>query len=701
MKETFSWEYIHMSPWVLLGIGGVLLVLVGLGLYQDRKQRIRVAYLSFFFRIVAILWIALYFLNPAYVREVSQPTSRHWLLLVDRTPSVWLRSEVESWQEHAYRTLKEFFPPGDLEIYAYRGRGEDPIWLPVLPSERLPRGYGESYLFPDLEELPEFSRAEGVIILHDGLEFSDFPLPGNVPPLFVLIPDREHFPPRILLQHVELDAYALVRSPLRIRITLFRPPGVELRHPVQVKIWEGARLAGETQVRFSRTGDVTTTSLDLLPTREGIEGYRIEILDGGLPLPWIQSEHRLVRVLRDRVRILYLVGIPTWTSRMMREIFKEDPLLDLVTFQILRTIGDQPMVLHEDELSLIPFPIRELFTEELPKFDLVIFDNFDYRPYTPWDFRNTLILNLRQYIEESGGGFLLLLGDLMISGQELLYSNSPIGPLLPILNYGSWRSSLTPFKPSTQWGKWFQLQGMRPLLVDEYWDAQTVSTGRVVVDQEGGAPLVIVQRVQKGRVGVVLSDRLWRNYYGSNPEERASIELLYRNLVRYLTGDPAFDEFHVEWERETVLPGSQVRARILSGPLQNLTLKGKSGTRYDLFQPQDPRELRFTAPSTSDVYHLLSGDLQAPEPILVQIPLSERTHLTIPERLWKSWKERAHAFLYRGTQFPQELKEELAQRSRKILLRQVRPLTDSLGFWALGLMVIALDLILRRLSGSR
>jgi len=49
-------------------------------------------------------------------------------------------------------------------------------------------------------------------------------------------------------------------------------------------------------------------------------------------------------------------------------------------FFILRTDTDE-LPLGANEMSLIPFPYQEIFDEQLRSFDLLIFHNFNYKPY--------------------------------------------------------------------------------------------------------------------------------------------------------------------------------------------------------------------------------------------------------------------------------------------------------------------------------
>ena len=94
-----------------------------------------------------------------------------------------------------------------------------------------------------------------------------------------------------------------------------------------------------------------------------------------------------------------VVGRP----RAARRCSKSNPNVDLISFFILRTQDDISLV-PNDEMSLIPFPTRELFEQQLPSFDLIVLQNFEYLPYGIGDY----LENIRSYVE--GGGGLAMLG---------------------------------------------------------------------------------------------------------------------------------------------------------------------------------------------------------------------------------------------------------------------------------------------------
>jgi uncharacterized membrane protein len=150
---------------------------------------------------------------------------------------------------------------------------------------------------------------------------------------------------------------------------------------------------------------------------------------GGDTIP--ENDRRLLtfNVARERVRVLHVAGRPTSDVRALRQWLKSDASVDVVAFFILRTQSDTPNARQED-LSLIPFPVDELFTEHLPSFDAVVLQDFDAQPYG----LERHLPQLARYVR-AGGGLI------MVGGQNSFvaggYANTPLAEVLPVTLDGS------------------------------------------------------------------------------------------------------------------------------------------------------------------------------------------------------------------------------------------------------------------------
>ena len=173
-------------------------------------------------------------------------------------------------------------------------------------------------------------------------------------------------------------------------------------------------------------------TVDLAVTRDRAGARILEIAitpPSGDTIP--ENDRRLLtfNVARERVRVLHVAGRPTSDVRALRQWLKSDASVDVVAFFILRTQSDTPNARQED-LSLIPFPVDELFTEHLPSFDAVVLQDFDAQPYG----LERHLPQLARYVK-SGGGLI------MVGGQNSFvaggYANTPLAEVLPTTLDGS------------------------------------------------------------------------------------------------------------------------------------------------------------------------------------------------------------------------------------------------------------------------
>ena len=127
----------------------------------------------------------------------------------------------------------------------------------------------------------------------------------------------------------------------------------------------------------------------------------------------------VVNGVRDRLRVLLVSGEPHAGERVWRNILKSDPSVDLVHFTILRPPEKQDGTPIR-ELSLIAFPIRELFDVKLDEFDLIIFDRYSRRGMIPQAYLENVVRYVRK-----GGAFLEAAGPSF--GTPLSLSRTPLG----------------------------------------------------------------------------------------------------------------------------------------------------------------------------------------------------------------------------------------------------------------------------------
>jgi len=243
--------------------------------------------------------------------------------------------------------------------------------------------------------------------------------------------------------------------------------------------------------------------------------------------------------VRDRLRVLLVSGEPHAGERTWRNLLKSDAAVDLVHFTILRPPEKQDST-PINELSLIAFPTRELFSQKLSEFDLIIFDRYQRRGVLPLIY----LANVSQFVEE--GGAVLTAAGPAFSTPLSLY-RTPLSSLLPSVPTGE--VITRPFHPvittrghrhpvtrglkggeqsPPDWGRWFRLIDVDP------------KQGEVVMRGASDRPLMILDRVGKGRVAQLLSDHAWlwaRGFEGGGPQAE-----MLRRLAHWLMKEPDLEE---------------------------------------------------------------------------------------------------------------------------------------------------------------
>ncbi len=270
-----------------------------------------------------------------------------------------------------------------------------------------------------------------------------------------------------------------------------------------------------------------------------------------------QKEFR-VEVQRDKIRILTLSGSPAWNYRFLRMAMKQDPLIELVSFVFLRTPTDTVDV-PETQLSLIPFPIDDIFLEELKNFDVIFFDDFSHRAY----FNPVYLERVRDFVRD-GGGLAMLGGTRAFDSGG--YADSALKEVLPVeLDGKGGFETRAPLQAAlTTAGKAHPITRLLPdpKANEDAWRGLPALTGMNRVrgvrgetlltaggtDSGGGAPLLAVGRFGKGRTLALMTDDSWRwNFIAVGNKETPQYHLKFiRQAVRWLAQEPSFEQVRLQ-----------------------------------------------------------------------------------------------------------------------------------------------------------
>lgn len=386
----------------------------------------------------------------------------------------------------------------------------------------------------------------------------------------------------IVLERVIADEFAFVRNQVTVEVILRQRGFSGMALPLTLA--EDGVVVARADVTLKDDGELRAT-FTFSPQQAGKRLYTVQapVLDGEA----IGENNRLdftMKLIRDRIRVLQVAGRPSWDERFVRRLLKENPSVDLISFFILRSPSDISGA-PNSELSLIPFPTRELFTEQLHTFDVVIFQDFNYRPYN----MGIYLKNVADYVR-GGGGFLMMGGDLSFSEGD--YEGTPLAEVLPIrMLPGRGHLSTDDFSPLlTEVGKRHPITDVAGTIAGAR-DAGTVFSALPPLQglnktaglMEGGAallthpfengpdgqpqPVIAVRDVGKGRSVAVMTDTTWHwslPQVGKGSGRSDAHKKLLANTLRWLIRDPELSRVKLRLDADPrgVEPGAAVIAEV-------------------------------------------------------------------------------------------------------------------------------------------
>ena len=551
--------------WVLATLGGIGLALVALSL----RAGARGALLRLGGTVVVLAALA----NPALIEEQRKPIADVALIVIDDSDSMAIgerRAQVQAARETLKRRLGQqeglevreaVLPPAHIQLGSERPGGTRLI---------------EAMRSALVEVPPE--RLAGVVLLSDG-QVHDVPaiesakgLPPELggAPVHALIAGRRNERDRLIVME-QAPRFGVVGREVTTRFRIEDPSGGTA--PVTLSV--GGEVVRRIDVPVGKS-----VELPITVGNPGANVVELEVAPGSSELT-LDNNRALFTIngVRDRLRVLLVSGEPYQGERAWRNLLRSDPAVDLVHFTILRTPSKDDFV-PVRELSLIPFPMKELFEQKLKEFDLIIFDRYESGGLITREY----FRNIAEYVR-AGGALLVSVGPVFATERSLY--RTPIGGVLPAAPVGEVVE--TPFKPKVSevgqrhpvtanlpqagdpgkepdWGRWFRLITSR------------TERGNAILSGPDDKPLVVLDRVGEGRVAQFMSDHLWlwnRGIDGGGPQPE-----LVRRVAHWLMKEPDLEE---EALRATSVGGRiEVSRRTLATTFPPVTMTSPDGSTRTL-----------------------------------------------------------------------------------------------------------------------
>jgi hypothetical protein len=522
-----------LLPWLLLALLAMAGALcLGFGILRRAP--------GLGWRAIAVVVLLAALVNPSLIEEQRAPRRDVAIVIVDDSPSQSIGDRRQATETALAAVKKRLAREPDLDLRVIRAGAPQPS-----------AGDEGTRLFAALDramsDVPR-QRLAGVVMITDG-EVHDVPAGDSKTlaqavgaPLHVLLSGRPDEGDRRLVV-AQAPSFGLVGKQVQLTVRVEDLPETAAekagddQNEARVTWRKDGGARRQLMVPIGR--DVPLT----LPIDHGGPNVlELEVAPGPRELTLVNNRAVVVvNGVRDRLRVLLVSGEPHAGERVWRNILKSDPSVDLVHFTILRPPEKQDGTPIR-ELSLIAFPIRELFDTKLDDFDLIIFDRYSRPGVIPQAYLENVVRYVR-----NGGAFLEAAGPNY--GTPMSLSRTPLGAILPAEPTGEvyeegFKPQLTdlgrrdpvteelpgagPRGGAPSWGRWFRQVDSR------------VRNGVTVMTGDRGDPLLVLDRVGKGRVAQLLSDEMWfwaRGFEGGGPQAE-----LLRRLAYWLMKEPDLEE---------------------------------------------------------------------------------------------------------------------------------------------------------------
>ena len=589
--EQWQLNWAPEDPW-LISVSLGLIIPLALWFFWTSLRRIGSRpkkVFIFFLRIMAFSFLLIVLLRPELEFKKSHSLKNHIAVLLDNSKSLSIKTFpgespridlVKNTLEFNEKYLEQLNSKFNVDTYFVSD--EIKKTGSHLENYRPDRPFTDlSRVLNELERSYENKPLQGVLLFSDGADLTEEPKKIsegilkslariNAPVYTFQAGSNDRFKD-LALESISVSDFGFVQQPVHLSVMVFSSAMGNRNVPLVLK--EGDRILVSRIIEIRNDKKYYKVDLQFTPRKMGKRIYTLN-------LPRFAEESILsnnqkefeIDIARDRVRILHLNGRPSWDSRYLREVLANNPRVDLLSFFILRSLGDD-VAAPTSELSLIPFPSNLLFDDYLSSFDLIIFQNFKFEPFIDKKY----LLNIRKYVEK-GGSFLMVGGELSFQGGS--YSRTPIEDILPVS-----------FKETDSW---FIDQEFHPKINEELFNhpilrlekdlqlnrevlaalppLQGANLGLVarkdayvLAEFENGssspAPIIVAGEFGKGRTALLATDSVWNWRFRKEGGSRY-FHRFWNNAIDWLIAEPQTRRLQLESDKDRYQEEQQVLIKL-------------------------------------------------------------------------------------------------------------------------------------------
>ena len=553
MMTAFVWNPVLRLPEAIT----VALAFLAAGLWLaargtgDASAGIRAKLLAL--RTVALILVALIWLNPGRWLDNSSDTKRDWLVLLDRSAS--MRAEYEGganrWDtavKAAKQLAKASGDQGAVRVRTFAGQLEDELTdfaqtAPDGAATDLHRSVNSAL---DQRAVP----LAGVIVVSDGrattrakLDETSLRARGRGVPIHA-VPLTGNWGSRdLVLTASPKQVSAFKDQPVKIT-ALLENRGLGAIKPVVILTGPDGKELKRQDATLSDDQRVPRVfELPAVPEGGGSYTLRTE--------PWpgehIASNNSVsvrVDILASKTRVLLLEGAPYWDSKFLAQLLRQQSAVDVLTVHRLNEERYFRVEATGAEPLQSPDTVFPRTAAELARYDLIVFgkgaDGF---------VDSARAAALQGFVRDQGGAILFARGK-PYSGRY-----APLEALEPV-EWGEPFAGSARFSPLPDSGAGL-FGGALPAGDDRVWGtlpqlddltnitrlkpfARTLADG-TIDGKQTRVPLLVVRRLGRGMVAAVNADGLWR--WDFRPEVRENGAVYQQFWVQLMQWCATYSEF--------------------------------------------------------------------------------------------------------------------------------------------------------------
>ncbi|MFC1546539.1 glutamine amidotransferase [bacterium] len=489
-------------------------------------------------------------------------------------------------------------------------------------------------------------------------------------------------------------------------------------------------------IHFKKDFEEIPVKFEIVPKTKARILYKIETdkLDGELTY---DNNYCIMPmdVQKNKIRVLYLSGGPSREYRFLREVLKSNPIIELVSFIILRRL-DNIQPISERELSLIPFPAEEIFKKEIFNFDIVILENFAYQGI----FKQSHLNNIKRLVQDYGKSLLIIGGENSFSKN---YSYTVFENLLPVtfkknnerISYGNFKMQVTDNTHPIMllddnidesirlWNDMPEMEGFITLKAKK--DANVIAVHPILADDEGvNYPIIVEWKKDKGVVLCLTNNTTWRwsfnktkvgstNYYQkfwlnvmsylAQPQKYENVSLEIDNFAPDV-GSSLGIRLYIDQNRLKEYDGSNILVSIrITAPLGNSYTY--SGTIRDITRKTMMYQMYFN-PEQAGRYNLYAKIFYKDKLISTkhtyfdaEVPKGERKNVLTNNKFLSKISEATNGRFFFMDEITKESIMPLKIREEKFKIKEIKKILDKPYLLIIILIIFMIELFIRRRKG--